>query len=121
MVYCETRAEWRAWLEENHAAAQEICLVCYQKGTGKASVVYEEAVQEALCFGWIDGMNKGLGAARYLQRFTPRKPDSNWSESNIVRMKSWIAEGRMTPAGLATFAGHETRRIEPHPLALRIG
>lgn len=118
LLYCETRAEWRAWLKKNHAEAREIWLVYYKKATGKASVAYEEAVQEALCFGWIDGMNKGLDAARYLQRFTPRKPASNWSDSNIARMKRLIAEGRMTPAGLAAFEGHETRRTEPKPTVL---
>jgi hypothetical protein len=97
LLYCETRADWRAWLENNYAAMQEIWLVYYKKGTGKASVAYEEAVQEALCFGWIDGMNRGLDAMRYLQRFTPRKPASSWSESNIARMKRLIAEGQMTP------------------------
>lgn len=90
----------------------------YKKGTGKPSVSYEKAVQEALCFGWIDGMDKSLDAARYAQRFTPRKPGSNWSESNIARMKRLIADGKMTPAGLAAFEGHESRRIEPKPTAL---
>lgn len=118
LLFCETRTEWRAWLAKNHAAASEIWLVYYKKATGKASVVYEEAVQEALCFGWIDGMEKSLDAQRYSQRFTPRKAASNWSESNIARMKRLIAEGRMTPAGLAAFEGHESRRIEPKPTAL---
>src|SRR5579864_307682 len=118
LLYCETRAEWRAWLQKNFAAAQEIWVVYYKKGTGKPSVSYEDAVQEALCFGWIDGMNKSRDAARYLQRFTPRKPTSSWSDSNIARMKRLIAEGKMTPAGLAAFEGHESRRIEPKPTAL---
>jgi uncharacterized protein YdeI (YjbR/CyaY-like superfamily) len=118
LLYCETRKEWRAWLAKNSAAAQEIWIVYYKKSAGKTSVSYEDAVQEALCFGWIDGMNKSLDAARYLQRFTPRKPASGWSESNIARMKRLIAEGKMTPAGLAAFEGHESRRIEPKPTAL---
>ena len=116
LLYCETRAEWRAWLAENHAEVREIWLVYYKKATGKASVGYEDAVQEALCFGWIDGMDKSLDAARYLQRFTPRKLASNWSESNIARMKRLIAEGKVTPAGLAAFEGHESRRIDPKPM-----
>ena len=118
LLYCQTRAEWRAWLAKNHAEAREIWLVYCKKGTGKASVGYEEAVEEALCFGWIDGMNKSLDAARYLQRFTPRKSRSNWSDSNIARMKRLIAEGRMTSAGLVAFEGHEARRVEPKPEAL---
>ncbi|HEV2298876.1 MAG TPA: YdeI/OmpD-associated family protein [Candidatus Acidoferrales bacterium] len=118
LLSCETRAEWRAWLAKNHAEMCEIWLVYCKKGTGKASVSYEDAVQEALCFGWIDGMDKSLDAARYAQRVTPRKPASSWSESNIARMKRLIAEGKMTPAGLAVFEGHESRRIEPKPTAL---
>lgn len=118
LLYCETRTEWRAWLAKNGSTTREIWLVYYKKGSGKASVNYEEAVQEALCFGWIDGMEKSLDAQRYSQRFTPRKPRSNWSESNIARMKQLIAEGKMTPAGLAAFEGHESRRIEPKPTAL---
>ncbi|HEV2491373.1 MAG TPA: YdeI/OmpD-associated family protein [Candidatus Acidoferrales bacterium] len=130
LLYCETRAKWRAWLAKNFAAAREIWFVYHKKGTGKLdyakkhasvskpSVSYEDAVQEALCFGWIDGMDKGLDAARYMQRFTPRKPGSSWSESNIARMKQLIAEGKMTPAGLAAFEGHESRRIEPKPTVM---
>jgi uncharacterized protein YdeI (YjbR/CyaY-like superfamily) len=118
LLYCETRTEWRSWLEKNYAGIAEIWLVYFKKGTGKASVSYEEAVQEALCFGWIDGMEKGLDSERYSQRFTPRKPQSNWSESNIARVKRLIAEGKMTSVGLAAFEGHESRRVEPRPTAL---
>ena len=77
-------------------------LVIYKKHTGTPCVSYDEAVEEALCFGWIDGQIKRLDDNRYAQRFSPRKPGSNWSESNKVRVRRLIAEGQMTPAGLAT-------------------
>ena len=117
-VYCKSRPEWRAWLEKNGATESEIWLIYYKKDSGKPRVEYEEAVQEALCFGWIDGVEKGLDEQRFMQRFTPRKPDSKWSDSNIARMKTLIASGVMTPAGLAVFTGHEARRVEAKPTEL---
>lgn len=116
--YAKNRAAWRAWLEKNGTSTSEIWLVYYKKDSGKPRVEYEEAVQEALCFGWIDGMEKGLDNERFMQRFTPRKPNSKWSDSNIARMKKLIASGQMTPSGLAVFTGHETRRVEPKPTEL---
>lgn len=100
-TYAASREEWRAWLEQNHDKAPEIWLVYYKKNSGKPSVSYDEAVEEALCFGWIDGITKTLDADRYAQRFTPRRPKSNWSEPNKRRVEKMIREGRMTPAGLA--------------------
>ncbi len=117
-VYCKTRTQWRAWLQKNGATESEIWLIYYKKDSGKPRVDYEEAVQEALCFGWIDGMEKGLDEQRFMQRFTPRKSNSKWSDSNIARMKKLIASEQMTPAGLAVFKGHEKRRVEPHPTEL---
>ncbi len=119
--YAKNRAEWRAWLEKHSALESEIWLVYYKKTSGKPRVEYEEAVQEALCFGWIDGMEKGLDEQRFMQRFTPRKPRSKWSDSNIARMKKLIEAGQMTPAGLAVFTGHETRRVEAKPTELPAG
>ncbi|HZU45301.1 MAG TPA: YdeI/OmpD-associated family protein [Terriglobales bacterium] len=116
--YAKNRAEWRAWLEKHGTSESEIWLVYYKKSSGKPRVEYEEAVQEALCFGWIDGMEKGLDEQRFMQRFTPRKPKSKWSDSNIARMKKLIESGQMTPAGLAVFTGHEARRVEPKPTEL---
>jgi len=95
------RNEWRAWLEENHATAQELWLVIYKKHTGKVGVTYEEAVEEALCFGWIDGVMKRLDAEKYALRFSPRKKGSVWSELNKRRVAKLIKQGRMTEAGLA--------------------
>jgi uncharacterized protein YdeI (YjbR/CyaY-like superfamily) len=96
-----TRAEWRTWLERNHDTAKEIWLAYYKKSSGKKSVTYEEALEEALCFGWIDSIVKKLDAERYIQKYTPRKNDSIWSASNKARVKKLIAEGRMAGPGLA--------------------
>jgi uncharacterized protein YdeI (YjbR/CyaY-like superfamily) len=117
-IYLKTRAQWRAWLEKNGASTQEIWLVYYKKDSGKPRIEYEDAVQEALCFGWIDGMEKKVDEERFAQRFTPRKPNSQWADSNIARMRKLIAEGRMTPAGLAVFQGYEARKVEPKPTEL---
>jgi uncharacterized protein YdeI (YjbR/CyaY-like superfamily) len=99
--YAKDRDEWRAWLQANHAVAKEIWLVYYRKATGKPRVPYNDAVEEALCFGWIDSQQKGIDEERFAQRFSPRKPRSSWSESNRVRLRKLIAAGKMEPAGLA--------------------
>ncbi|MBN2387487.1 MAG: YdeI/OmpD-associated family protein [Anaerolineales bacterium] len=95
------REAWRRWLEENHAAAEELWVTFYKKHSGRASVRYEEAVEEALCFGWIDGLVKRLDDESYAQRFTPRRAGSNWSEVNKFRAARMIRLGKMTPAGMA--------------------
>jgi uncharacterized protein YdeI (YjbR/CyaY-like superfamily) len=95
------RNEWRAWLEVNHAITNEVWLVHYKKHTGKIGVSYEEAVEEALCFGWIDGLLRSIDAEQYALRFSPRKQGSVWSESNKRRVRKLIKQGRMTEAGLA--------------------
>ena len=103
--YAKNREEWRAWLHEHHAHAKEIWLVYYRKATGKPRVAYNDAVEEALCFGWIDSQQKGIDEERFAQRFSPRKPGSNWSESNKARLRHLIAQGKMTSAGLAAAQG----------------
>jgi uncharacterized protein YdeI (YjbR/CyaY-like superfamily) len=103
MVYCATREEWRAWLEENHDKNKGIWLIYYKKGSGRPRVPYDDAVEEALCFGWIDSTVKRIDEGKYAQRFTPRKPDSGWSEVNMRRMERLIKESRMTGAGLAKY------------------
>jgi uncharacterized protein YdeI (YjbR/CyaY-like superfamily) len=97
----KTAAAWRAWLARNGGAAKEIRLVYYRKGSGKTSVTYGEALNEALCFGWIDSTVNALDAERYMQRWTPRKPTSIWSAANKARIKKLLAEGRMAEPGLA--------------------
>jgi uncharacterized protein YdeI (YjbR/CyaY-like superfamily) len=94
------RAAWRAWLAAHHATAREVRVVFRRKGTG-ASVTYDEAVEEALCFGWIDGVKQKLDDTRYSHRFTPRRPGSAWSALNRRRAEAMIAAGRMQPAGQA--------------------
>ena len=103
MITAASRIEWRAWLEKNHATETEVWLVYYKKHTGKQSVSYLESVMEALCFGWIDGIKKRVDDERYIHRFTPRKPNSKWSPSNIAQAKELIESGAMTEAGLAAF------------------
>jgi uncharacterized protein YdeI (YjbR/CyaY-like superfamily) len=92
---------WRRWLAANHDKASEIWLAYYKKGTGKKSLTYEEALDEALCYGWIDSIVRALDRERYMQRWTPRKPGSSWSASNKKRLTRLSAEGRMCEAGLA--------------------
>jgi uncharacterized protein YdeI (YjbR/CyaY-like superfamily) len=96
-----TRRAWRRWLERHHASSPGVWLV-FQKGhTGVASIPYDDAVREALCFGWIDSLIKRLDDDRYARKFTPRKPGSRWSESNRKRWAELEAEGALAPAGRA--------------------
>jgi uncharacterized protein YdeI (YjbR/CyaY-like superfamily) len=100
-IYVTTGDEFRKWLLKNHKTKQEIWLIQYKKATRKPSIDYVEAVEEALCFGWIDGLEKSMDAERYALRFSPRRPKSNWTNTNKERARKLIAEGRMTPAGRA--------------------
>jgi uncharacterized protein YdeI (YjbR/CyaY-like superfamily) len=99
-VYAKDREAWRNWLAGNHETAKEIYLVYYKLNTKKPTVTYEESVEEALCFGWIDGVRKGLDEESYMNRFTPRKPKSMWSVINRDRVEKLIAAGKMTEAGM---------------------
>lgn len=101
-IYVTTRDEFRQWLVKNHKDKKEIWLIQYKKATKKPSIKYVDAVEEALCFGWIDGLEKSMDAERYALRFSPRRPKSNWTNTNKERARRLIAEGRMTPAGRAT-------------------
>jgi len=98
-----SRNDWRAWLQENHARLDEAWLVFNKKHTGKPSIAYRDSVEEALCFGWIDGLKKSIDEERYAYRFTPRKPNSKWSPLNISLAEKMISGEKMTPAGLAAF------------------
>lgn len=97
-----SKTEWRRWLAKHHADTKEIWLVYYKKASGKSGITYDESVEEALAYGWIDGQAKTIDEATYACRFTPRKPNSNWAASNIARVKMLLAEGRMAEPGLAT-------------------
>ena len=94
--------DWRAWLEEHHATAPEVWVLYHKKHTGIPSIAWAEAVEEALRFGWIDGLVRRIDDDRYAQRWTPRRPTSRWSKVNVAIAERLIAEGRMTPAGLET-------------------
>jgi uncharacterized protein YdeI (YjbR/CyaY-like superfamily) len=96
----KTRKAWRKWLEKNHTTSPGVWLIYDKKSSGKAKLVYNDAVEEALCFGWIDSTLKSLDAEHFMQRFTPRKPKSGWSGLNKKRITKMIAEGLMTKAGL---------------------
>jgi uncharacterized protein YdeI (YjbR/CyaY-like superfamily) len=100
-LYVTKPAEFYKWLKKNHAAKKEIWLVQYKKATKKASINYVEAVEVAICFGWIDGFEKGMDTERYVTRFSPRRPKSNWTDTNKERARKMIASGQMTSAGLA--------------------
>jgi uncharacterized protein YdeI (YjbR/CyaY-like superfamily) len=97
----KTRAEWRAWLAKHHTSSPGVWFVYYKSESGKARVSYDDAVEEALCFGWIDNVARALDAERSMLRFSPRKPKSGWSKLNKGRVGRLIRVGLMTPAGLA--------------------
>lgn len=104
-TFFATPSAFRAWFEEHHDTAQELLVGFYKKGSGKPSITWPEAVDEALCFGWIDGVRKGIDDISYTIRFTPRKPRSTWSAVNIKRVGELTELGRMRPAGLKAFEG----------------
>jgi uncharacterized protein YdeI (YjbR/CyaY-like superfamily) len=102
--YFKRPAEFRAWLVKHHATATELGVVLHKKASGKATMTWSEAVDQALCFGWIDSVARRRDESSRVQRFTPRKPRSNWSAVNIKKVEELTALGLMTPAGLAAFA-----------------
>lgn len=102
-LYVTNRDDWRAWLKKNHSSQKEVWLIYYKKHTGKPRIPYDDAVEEALCYGWIDSTVKRIDDEKYAQKFTPRNLRSNWSELNRKRARKMINEGRMTNAGLAKF------------------
>jgi len=101
-LYVTNRDDFRKWLEENHKSKKEIWLIQYKRAAKKPSIDYVEAVEEALCFGWIDGLQKGMDTERYVLRFSPRRPRSNWTETNKERARRLIAQGKMMEAGRAS-------------------
>jgi len=96
-------AGWRSWLKRNHLAKQGVWLVYHRKGSERPSISYEDSLDEALAFGWIDSMIKKIDEERYARKFTPRKPGSVWSKYNLERVRKLTAEGRMTKWGLEAF------------------
>ena len=100
-LYVKTRVEWRRWLRANHKTATEIWLIYYKKISGKPRIPYNDAVDEALCYGWIDSLVKPIDERKYAQRFSPRKKTSRLSDMNRERVRRLVKSGRMTKAGLA--------------------
>ena len=121
-TFFPSAAAFRRWLEANHATAPELLVGFWKKGSGKRSIDWPQARDQALCFGWIDGVRKSLGEEAYTIRFTPRRKGSVWSKVNIERFRALKAAGQMTPAGEAAFTGKEDRshysyESEPRELA----
>jgi uncharacterized protein YdeI (YjbR/CyaY-like superfamily) len=112
VLYVKDRAAWRSWLRRNHRRKRRIWLVFYKKNTSTQSVAYGEALDEALCFGWIDSLIRRIDEERYVRKFTRRNPDSGWSPRNTHRVRELIGNGRMTKAGLTAFKpGNLTRTL----------
>ena len=102
-TFFKTPAALRRWFKTHHATSAELWIGFYKKGSGRGGVAYRQALDEALCFGWIDGMVRRVDELSYMQRFTPRRPRSTWSAANVAKVTALVAEGRMQPAGLAAF------------------
>ena len=108
--FFSTPAKFRAWLEKNHETATELWVGYHRTGSGKPSITWPNSVDEALCFGWIDGVRRSVDADRYTQRFTPRRKGSHWSQINVAKVKALTTAGRMTPAGLAAYEARTARK-----------
>ncbi|MGH2751957.1 MAG: YdeI/OmpD-associated family protein [Actinomycetota bacterium] len=109
-TFFATPAEWRAWLEEHHHHAQECLVGFYKRASGRPSITWSESVDQALCFGWIDGVRKSIDDVSYSIRFSPRKPRSSWSAVNIKKVEELKRLGLMRPAGLAAFEKRSEER-----------
>lgn len=102
-LFFTSPAAFHEWLAAHHATADELWVGNHKRGTGRPSLTWPESVDEAICYGWIDGLRRSVDAGRYVIRFTPRRPGSNWSRVNLARVEALTAEGRMRPAGLAAY------------------
>jgi uncharacterized protein YdeI (YjbR/CyaY-like superfamily) len=109
-TFFATPRKWRAWLAKHHATAPELWVVLHKKGSGRASITWPEAVDQALCFGWIDGVRKSLDETCYMNRFTPRRRGSVWSSVNLGRVEELLRLGLMEPAGLAAYEARKADR-----------
>jgi uncharacterized protein YdeI (YjbR/CyaY-like superfamily) len=113
-IFFSTPGELRAWFEKHHATESELWVGFYKKASGRRSLTWSEVVDEALCFGWIDGKVQRIDEHRYRQRLTPRKRNSNWSAVNIAKVAELREQGRMTPAGEDAFAARREDRSGSH-------
>jgi uncharacterized protein YdeI (YjbR/CyaY-like superfamily) len=129
-IYFQTRVEWRAWLTENHNLSKGVWLLFFKKEAGKPCMTYDEAVEEALCFGWIDGIIKNLDEEKYVRKIMPRTNLFNWSPSNRKRVGSLIESGLMTEIGLSKIGDYsktgkltwpEDKTEQPNSLSLTPG
>jgi uncharacterized protein YdeI (YjbR/CyaY-like superfamily) len=111
-VFFATAAAFRRWLEEHHDDTAELQVGYHKKESGRPSITYKESVDEALCFGWIDGVRRGIDDGRYTVRFTPRRKGSVWSLVNTRRMEELLAAGRVAPAGRAAFLARDPKKSE---------
>lgn len=109
--YAKNRKEWRNWLHKNHKKEKDIWLIYYNKKSGKPRVEYNDAVEEALCYGWIDSIVKNIDEEKFAQRFTPRNPKSKWSESNLERVRRLKKEGKMMHAGLESLSDNHASTV----------
>jgi uncharacterized protein YdeI (YjbR/CyaY-like superfamily) len=109
-LYFASPAKFREWLEQHHATESELWVGFHKKDTGRPSLTWPESVDEALCFGWIDGIRKSVSAAAYVIRFTPRKTTSIWSNVNIRKAEALVACGRMQRAGLRAFEARDSKK-----------
>ena len=110
VLRAQNRAMWRDWLRDNHDKSTKIWLLFYKKHAGKVSVTYDEAVEEALCYGWIDSIIRRVDQDSYAQMFTPRKAGSRWSPSNLTRMKKLIADGKVSKRGMDAYLGRSKQK-----------
>jgi uncharacterized protein YdeI (YjbR/CyaY-like superfamily) len=115
LFYTSERKEWRAWLRRHHRSEKEIWLVYYKAGSGRPRITYNDAVEEALCFGWIDSTVRRLDENRFAQRFSPRKPKSKYSPANRERLRRLIAGGKVSKAVLATLGTLDVDRFAIAP------
>jgi uncharacterized protein YdeI (YjbR/CyaY-like superfamily) len=104
-LYVTNRVDWRTWLRKNHGSRKEVWLIYYKKHTGKPSIPYDDSIEEAICFGWIDNIIKRIDDEKFVRKFTPRKAKSKWSEVNKKRARKMMKEGKMAEAGLAKIRG----------------
>ena len=118
MHFFPTPADLRAWYEENHDRFDELWVGLYKKGTGLPTVTVAEAIDEALCFGWIDGLKRSVDEKSYKLRFTPRRKRSSWSARNLARMEHLIEAGLVADAGLAAYRAGAPRRETPRACLL---
>jgi uncharacterized protein YdeI (YjbR/CyaY-like superfamily) len=109
-TFFKSQSDFRKWLEEHHATSKELLVGFYKKSSGRRSITWPESVDEALCFGWIDGIRRSLDDISYTIRFTPRRPSSTWSAINIKRVPELIDQRLMRPAGLKAFEARKENK-----------